>query len=88
MKLQIDLAHSMGISLDGREGQIESVLLYLPARGDFDMCRRYQMPDNVEPFQPDDGSRCRVQRPGAVKVRGSLPHLVTLRDHPRHCFSQ
>ena len=31
---------------------MESVLLYLPVRGDFDMCRRYQMPDNVEPFQP------------------------------------
>ena len=30
------------------------------------MCRRYQMPDNVEPFQP--------------KVEGYTPHLVTLRD--------
>ena len=28
MKIQIDLAHVVGISLDGREGQMESVLLY------------------------------------------------------------
>lgn len=74
------LPRQRGKSLDGREGQIESVLLYLPARGDFDMCRRYQMPDNVEPFQPDHGSRHSAWRPGAVKVGVSTPHLVTLRD--------
>gem|GEM_PF-5026994 len=31
------------------------------------MCRRYQMPDNVEPFQPKDGShRC----PGGARDPG------------------
>ena len=32
------------------------------------MCRRYQMPDNVEPFQPDDGSRHLHVATRAVKV--------------------
>lgn len=47
----------------------------------FDMCRRYRMPDNVEPFQPKDGPhagrKARVTR--GCKV-GGKPHLVTLRD--------
>ena len=60
-----------GCSLDGREGQIESALLYLEGflanPTGFDMCRRYQMPDNVEPFQPIDGShRC----PGGARDPG------------------
>ncbi len=52
---------------------MESVLLYLPVRGDFDMCRRYQMPDNVEPFQPDDGSRRQRATTRGCKGRGQTP---------------
>ena len=44
------------------------------------MCRRYQMPDNVEPFQPDDGSRHLQVATRGCKGRGEIPHLVTLRD--------
>ncbi|MFT4301050.1 MAG: hypothetical protein QM579_04800 [Desulfovibrio sp.] len=33
----------------------------------FDMCRRYQMPDNVEPFQPNDGSH---RSPGGARDPG------------------
>ena len=46
------------------------------------MCRRYQMPDNVEPFQPKTdptaAPEARVTR--GCKVEGYTPHLVTLRD--------
>ena len=47
------------------------------------MCRRYRMPDNVEPFQPKDGPhRSHWQRvTRGCKVGGeNSPHLVTLRD--------
>ena len=73
-----------GVSLDGREGRIESVLMRQDRFGGtgFDKCRRCQMPDLIEPFQPIFGSHAVKSMPGAVKVRGQHPHLVTLRDHP------
>jgi hypothetical protein len=40
-----------GVSLDGREGLVESTLM-LSTSVEIDKCRRYQMPDYVEPYQP------------------------------------
>ena len=41
----------------------------------FDMCRRYRMPDNVEPFQPKDGSHRSPQatRDPGLSGRGDSP---------------
>ena len=45
------------------------------------------MPDNVEPFQPEDGPHVGQSRrdPGLLGVGGN-PHLVTLRDRRAAVF--
>ena len=66
-------------SLDGREGWVEPILMQPEGAfcfSGFDKCRRYQMPDYVEPFQPAIGSPPEAQWlwwPGAVRSGGCSP---------------
>lgn len=75
-----------GISLDGREGQIESVLLCSkPACGKFevDICRRYQMPKQCLAVPARTWNPHRMVTRGCKVQRGRLVlNLVTLRVPP------
>jgi hypothetical protein len=69
-----------GVSLNGREGLVESTLMF-STLVEIDKCRRYQMLNYVEPYQPFSWTLTLCD-PWAVVVEEFFSSfLVTLRDH-------